>query len=140
MEKKFKVKLNSIEKVEAILQEIYDDSVRQMTLIQNKINELEQSTTLSTETIDMKAKYAKAMHDYLTDKEKSIGRKLDVSRLMSEVINKKGDVEAVLSDKDILNNLEDTFGDIREKMKGAKIQLGDGSTDKPELYITNKEQ
>ena len=105
----------------------------------NKINELEQSTTLSTETIDMKAKYAKAMHDYLTDKEKSIGRKLDVSRLMSEVMKQKGDVDAVISDKEILNNLEDSFGDIREKMKGATMQLGEGSADKPELYITNKE-
>ena len=41
MEKKFKIKINSVEKIEAILQEIYDDSVRQINLIQNKINELE---------------------------------------------------------------------------------------------------
>lgn len=138
MANRFKIKLNSVEKVEALLQEIYDDSVRQMTLIQNKINELEQSTTLSNETIDMKAKYAKAMHDYLTDKEKSIGRKLDVSRLMSEVIKQKGDVEAVLSDKEILNNLDDGFGDIRKKMADVNLQLGTGITDKPEIYITNK--
>ena len=44
MEKKFKIKINSVEKIEAILQEIYDDSVRQINLIQNKINELEFNT------------------------------------------------------------------------------------------------
>ena len=47
MEKKFKVKLNSTEKVEQILQEIYDDAMRHMFLIQTKINELENSTKLS---------------------------------------------------------------------------------------------
>lgn len=138
MANKFKIKLNSVEKVEALLQEIYDDSVRQMTLIQNKITELEQSTSLATETIDMKAKYAKAMHDFLTDKEKSIGRKLDVSRLMAEIIKQKGDVEAVLSDKDIINNLDDAFGDIRSKMANVNGQIESGTTDKPEVYITNK--
>ena len=138
MANKFKIKLNSVEKVEALLQEIYDDSVRQMTLIQNKITELEQSTSLGTETIDMKAKYAKAMHDFLTDKEKSIGRKLDVSRLMAEIIKQKGDVEAVLSDKDIINNLDDAFGDIRSKMANVNGQIESGTTDKPEVYITNK--
>ena len=37
MERRFKVKLNSVEVVESILQEIYDDSVRQINLIQKQI-------------------------------------------------------------------------------------------------------
>lgn len=135
MEKRFKVKLNSVEKVEALLQEIYDDSIRQMTLIQNSINELQQSTNLSEETIDMKSKYMKAMHDFITDKEKSIGRKLDVSKLMSEVLKQNGDVEAVISDKQIIENLDDAFGNIRELMENASTETTD---DKPEIYITNK--
>lgn len=136
MEKRYKIKLNSVEKVEALLQEIYDDSVRQMTLIQNKINELETSTNLSEETIDMKAKYMKAMHDFITDKEKSIGRKLDVSRLMSEIIKTNGDVEKVLTDNEVIGNLDDAYGDIRSKLNSVT----DDEDDQPktETYITNK--
>lgn len=136
MEKKFKIKLNSIEKVETILQEIYDDALRQMTLIQNKINELELSTKLSDETIDMKAKYAKAMHDYITDKEKCIGRKLDVSRLMSEVIKQNGNVENVISDKQIMSNLDNEFSNLRQL--ADKSLLTEGDEDRKEVYITNK--
>jgi hypothetical protein len=136
MEKKFKVRLNSVDKVEALLQEIYDDSLRQMTLIQDRINEIEQSTTLADETIDTKAKYAKLMHDYITDKEKAIGRKLDVSRLMTEVLKQNGDVDAVISDKQITENLDDAFGNIRDLIENTvQEDIGD---DKPEIYITNK--
>lgn len=136
MERRFKVKLNSVEVVESILQEIYDDSVRQINLIQNKISELENSTPLADEPIDMKAKYAKAIHDYITDKEKAIGRKLDVSRLMSEILKHNGDVESVISDKQILDNLDDAFGNIRESMEN--VTPGESTDDKPEIYITNK--
>jgi hypothetical protein len=134
MSNKFRVKLNSVEKVEAILQEVYDDSMRQLVLIQNKINELEQSTNLVDEPIDMKAKYAKAMHDYITDKEKAIGRKLDVSKLMSEILKHNGDVEKVLSDKDIIGNLDDAFLKARESMSDNE----EDETDKTQNYITNK--
>ncbi len=133
MAMRFKVKLNSVEKVESILQEIYDDSIRQLNLIQGKINELENSTNLSEETIDMKAKYSKAMHDYITDKEKAIGRKLDVSKLMSEILKSNGDVEKVLSDKDIMGNLDEAFSRVRETMGDT---LDD--SDKTESYITNR--
>lgn len=138
-EKRLKIRLNSVERVEALLQEIYDDACRQVILIQNKINELEQSTKLSDEfiTIDLKAKYAKAIHDYITDKEKAIGRKLDVSRLMTEVLKKDGNVEAVVNDKQILENLDSSFRDI-QKMFSSEADNNNDDTDKPELYITKK--
>lgn len=134
MERRFRVKLNSIEKVETILQEVYDDATRQLTLIHDKINELETSTNLIDAPIDMKAKYAKAMHDYITDKEKAIGRKLDVSKLMSEILKNNGDVEKVLSDKDIIGNLDDIISKARES-----IDVDDDDNDnKNEHYRVNK--
>ena len=136
MANKFKIKLNSIEKVEAIMQEVYDDSNRQLSLIQEKINELQTSTKLSEETIDMKAKYAKAMHDYITDKEKAIGRKLDVSKLMSEILKQNGNVEKVLSDKEIMGNLDSEFAKARELFEYSGTDEDDD--DKTETYITNK--
>ena len=110
----FKIKLNSVGKIESILQEVYDDSVRQINLINSKISDIENSTNLKEATIEMKAKYAKAIHDYITDKEKAIGRKLEVSKVMAEVLKSKGDVDKVVSDKDILNNLEDAFAQVRK--------------------------
>lgn len=135
MANKFKIKLNSIEKVETIMQEVYDDSNRQLYLIQEKINELQNSTNLSEETIDMKSKYAKAMHDYITDKEKAIGRKLDVSKLMSEILKQNGNVEKVLSDKEIMGNLDIEFAKARELLENSD---NDEDADKTETYITNK--
>lgn len=132
---KFKVKLNSIEKVESILQEVYDDAIRQQTLIQGKISELENSTNLAETPIDMKAKYAKAIHDYITDKEKAIGRKLEVSRLMAEILKANGDVEKVLSDKDIMNNLDSAFSSIRNKAGSTKED--EAPEIKSEIYKTN---
>ena len=136
MERRYKIKLNSVEKIEAILQEIYDDSLRQMILIQDKINDLEQSTVLVDEPIDMKVKYAKAIHDYITDKEKAIGRKLDVSKLMSEVFKQNGDVEKVISDKEIFKNLDDEFKNIRETFESGDAD--DSGKTNGEIYITNK--
>ena len=41
--KRYKVRLNSVEKIEELLQEIYDQSCRQITEIQNEINKLTNS-------------------------------------------------------------------------------------------------
>lgn len=45
MEKKYKVKLNSIEKIEELLQEIYDQAVRHLNEIQMEMNKLQNSTS-----------------------------------------------------------------------------------------------
>ena len=71
-ERKYKVKLNSAEKIEELLQETYDQTCRQITEIQNEINKLTVSTNLADTSIEEKAKYAKAIHDYTGDKTKAI--------------------------------------------------------------------
>ena len=138
MEKRYRIKLNSAEKVEELLQEIYDDAVRQQNLIQDKINELETSTNLSEEPIDMKVKYAKAIHDYVTDKEKAIGRKLDVSKLMSEILKSNGDVEKVISDQEVIGKLDDNFKKIRDEILNGSQTDNTGNAPTEEKYITNQ--
>lgn len=137
MEKRYKIKLNSVDKVEELLQEIYDDAVRQQNLIQDKINELELSTNLSEEPIDMKVKYAKAIHDYVTDKEKAIGRKLDVSKLMSEILKNNGDVEKVITDQEVIGKLDDNFKKIRDEILKGEQSDDINSGPIEEKYITN---
>jgi hypothetical protein len=131
----FKIRLNSVEKTEALLQEIYDDAVRQMNLIQNQISDLSSSTNLADTPIEAKTKYAKAIHDYVTDKDKAMGRKLDVSKLMVEVLKQNGNIEKVLGDKEIFEKL-----DLSEELRKVREQVVSDVEDKPlepETYITN---
>ena len=138
--RKFKLKLNSLEKVEVVLQETYDDTQKQQNLILGKISELEASTKLSEATIDEKVKYAKAMHDYITDNEKIISRKIEISKLMAEIFKASGNIEQVMSDKDVKKNirLEDAFSSIREKLNSGESLDIDNDSDEPEEYVTNQ--
>ena len=131
----FKIRLNSVDKTEALLQEIYDDAVRQMNLVQTLISELTTSTNLADTPIEAKTKYAKAIHDYVTDKDKAIGRKMDVSKLMKEVLMQNGNVEKVLGDKEIFEKL-----DLSAELKKVREQVMSDVDDEPpttETYNTN---
>lgn len=138
MSYKLKIKLNSVEKVEAILQEIYDDANRQLILVDNKMAEMKESTPLADETIDMKAKFGKMMHDFITDRDKALGRKMEVSKLMTEVLKHNGDVEAAMSNHEAIGNLDDEF----EKLRNGSLDEVDNTSsvdeNQPEVYITNK--
>lgn len=98
---KYKVRLNSIEKIEELLQEVYDQACRQINEIQNEINKLVNSTNLGNEdfTMDDKAKYFKAIHDLTGDKKSAIQTKLDIVKFMGEMAKRNGDANAVLNDK-----------------------------------------
>ena len=99
--KKYKLKLNSIEKIEELLQELYDEEDKNIVEIQNEMNKLSSSVQLSEEIVDAKAKYAKAMNDYISSKDKAIGRKLDIAKLMSEIIKYNGDIKLTVAEGEI---------------------------------------
>jgi len=101
MDKKYKVRLNSINKVEELLQEVYEQACRQLNEIQNEINKLANSTNLGADEIGMdeKSKYAKAMHDFLGDKNKAIMSKFEIARFMGELIKHSGDIDSTLNDQ-----------------------------------------
>lgn len=91
--KKYKLKLNSPEKIETLLQELYNEACKNIELVQNEMNKLSNSMQLNEETTEAKAKYAKAMNDYITSKDKAIGRKLEIAKLMSEIMKYNGNVK-----------------------------------------------
>ena len=88
--KRYKLKLNSAQKIEELLQELYDEADKNIVEIQNEMNKLANSVQLDQEIVDAKAKYAKAMNDFITNKDKAIGRKLDIAKLMSEILKFNG--------------------------------------------------
>ncbi len=98
--KRYKLKLNSIDKIEELLQELYNESCKNIEEIQTQMNKLSSSVNLNDEITDSKTKYAKAMNDFITSKDKAIGRKLEIAKLMGEVYKFNGNIEQVS------NNLE----------------------------------
>lgn len=99
--KKYKIKLNSVEKIEELLQELYEESDKNIVEIQNEMNKLSNSVRLSEEIVDAKAKYAKAMNDFITNKDKAIARKLDIAKLMSEILKYNGNVKLAYTEGNI---------------------------------------
>ena len=76
-----KIRVNSLEKIEQILQETYDLTVKEINEIQNEMNKLMNSSPLADATFEDKARYAKAMHDFIKDKTKAIEVRLDIAKL-----------------------------------------------------------
>ena len=99
--KKYKLKLNSAQKIEELLQELYEEADKNIVEIQNEMNKLANSVQLDQEIVDAKAKYAKAMNDFITNKDKAIGRKLDIAKLMSEILKFNGNVKLAVTEGDI---------------------------------------
>ena len=99
--KKYKLKLNSTQKIEELLQELYEEADKNIVEIQNEMNKLANSVQLDQEIVDAKAKYAKAMNDFITNKDKAIGRKLDIAKLMSEILKFNGNVKLAVTEGEI---------------------------------------
>ena len=135
MAKNYIVKINSVEKIEQLLQEIYDQCVKQYTEIQNEMNKLSNSCNLAEVTIDEKVKYSNAMHDLFGDKEKVLKMKFEVSKLMTEFIKHNGNIEDTLNDSNVAKN---TKLDISEWKK----QLNSIMADEVQSYElkTNREK
>ena len=98
MAKNYILKMNSMEKLEQLLQEIYDQAVKHFNEIQNELSKLSNSTNLSDVTLDEKTKYFKAVHDLMGDKAKAISMKFDIAKFMGEIIKHNGDVDKTLND------------------------------------------
>lgn len=120
---KYKVIINSIDNIRDLLQEAYRLSDEQLIQSQNEINKLANSTKLQDEIMDAKSKYAKAMNDYLSMKDKAISKKIEIAKLLTEIYKHNGDVKQTLIDsKNSSNNVLD-FSKIRELINGNANDL-----------------
>lgn len=130
--KKYKVKLNSKDNLECLLQELYDEACKNLVEIQNQMNKLTSSVQLNDEIMDGKAKYAKAMNDYLTNKNKAINTKLDVARLLSDVIKMQGDKRKDKGDVDEVGDWDKLLDNLSEK---DMLPISSTNDKKGEQYI-----
>lgn len=116
--RKYKVRLNSVEKIEELLQEVYDQACRQINEIQNELSKLINSTNLGADdfTMDDKAKYFKAYNDLNQNKSKAIQTKLDIAKFMGEIVKRGGDVNSTVNDKNIQKRSSLNLKDLRSAL------------------------
>jgi hypothetical protein len=128
--KRYKLKLNSAEKIEELLQELYNETCKNIEAIQNEMNKLSSSINLNNEIVDSKTKYAKAMNDFITNKDKAIGRKIEIAKLMSEILKFNGNVSKTFEESEAV-------GDWSELMNMVN-KNGNESNDKQDEKIEYK--
>jgi hypothetical protein len=116
MAKNYIVKINSVEKIEQLLQELYDQCLKQYNEIQNEMNKLTNSCNLADVTIDEKVKYSKAMHDLFGDKEKVLKMKFEISKLLTEFVKHGGDVDDTLNDTNVSKNSKLNISDLKKQI------------------------
>ena len=120
-----KIRINSLEKIEQILQETYDLTVKEINEIQNEMNKLMNSSPLADATFDDKAKYAKAMHDFIKDKTKAIEMRLDIAKFMGEVYKYDGNVSKALADPAVAKATSLNLKSLRSDVKKILDENGD---------------
>lgn len=122
---RFKLKLNSASKIEELLQELYNESCKNIEEIQIQMNKLQNSVALNDEIMEAKTKYAKAMNDFITNKDKAIGRKLEIAKLMSEIMKYNGDVNKAFNEGNAgsfdIDALKEMFEEDNNKVQEYKI-------------------
>lgn len=99
--KRYNLKLNSNTKIEELLQEIYNEACKNIEEAQREINRISNSTNLNEEMIDGKAKYAKAINDFISTKDKAISRKFEIAKLMTDVIKCNGNVQQAFNEGNV---------------------------------------
>lgn len=134
VKKRYKLRLNSLDKIEELLQELYNEADKNIVEIQNQMNKLSNSVALNDEIMDSKTKYAKAMNDFITNKDKAIGRKLDIAKLMTEIHKFNGDVRKMVDNEESVGNWED----LKDVVELTTNDSNDQETVETDSYSINK--
>ena len=110
---KFKVELYNADNIRAILQQAYNLSDEQIIQAQNEINKMASATRLQDEVMDSKAKYGKIINDYLSIKDKAISKKVEIAKLMNEILN---------SYKNSMPGVGDATASVKQTVDLSKIK------------------
>ncbi len=131
--KKIKIKINSKANLEEILQELYDEACKNIVEVQNQMNKLSSSVQLNDEIMDGKVKYAKAMNDYISNKNKAINTKLDIAKVLNEVIKYEGNVKKTFDESEHVGD----WGNILDRINDAEPS-SDSTGKKVDVYHLKK--
>lgn len=127
IQKKFVIRLNSIEKVEELLQETYNLATNQINQLQEEINIIKNTTTLKDTDIDGKEKYGKTINNYLVSMQKAIDRKFEIAKFMGDIAKYNGNINKALDNTNANNSSLNL-----DKIRKAVNEINSG--DSPEKY------
>jgi uncharacterized alpha/beta hydrolase family protein len=116
--KKQEVRVNSVDSLEGLMQETYNDACLQIIDAQRSINEL--STSTDPQDVDDHTKVAKEKTGLLKIKDSAIRLKLELAKLQSDIIKNKGDVDSALQERTDGQVSTTDFKSIREMLKKDK--------------------
>lgn len=116
---KIRIELNDLQNIRDLLQNAYNLAEEQIVQSQNEINKLSNATQLQDETIEGRTKYAKAINDYLGMKDKAIGKKLDIAKILAEIQKYNGDVKAALESSNMQSSMDFDFESIKKMVDDA---------------------
>lgn len=114
---KFKIELNDSTNIRDVLQQAYDISDAQIVQAQNEINKIATATRLQDEVMDSKAKYGKIINDYLSIIDKAISKKVEIAKLMTEILKNNGNVGSSLADSQTSGRQTFDLSKIKEMVK-----------------------
>ncbi len=114
---KFKIELNDSTNIRDVLQQAYDLSDAQIVQAQNEINKIATATRLQDEVMDSKAKYGKIINDYLSIIDKAISKKVEIAKLMTEILKNNGNVGSSLADSQTSGRQTFDLSKIKEMVK-----------------------
>lgn len=112
--KNFRIQLNDSNNLRDLLQGIYQLADEQIIQVQNEINKMANATQLQEESIEGKSKYGKIINDYLGIRDKAISKKIDIAKILSDVLHHNGDVQTALQDNATLKAMDFDFDAIKK--------------------------
>lgn len=121
---KYKITLNNTKNLEVLLQQIFDEADSLVNQTQLEINKITNSVDLANEDsgIDAKTKYSKAINDLINTKQKAITMKMELGRLMTEIIKFNGNASQALNESQPQGLNFDT---LKKKLKEEYKNLND---------------
>jgi len=114
--KKQKISVNDSTSLEGLLQEIYNDACGLIKDAQKTINQLDAAT--NPEDVDDYTKIAKEKSNAMKIKESGVKAKLEVSKLLGDIIKHNGNVEEGIHSASGGQASADDMKSIRDLIKG----------------------
>lgn len=116
--KKTEIKINDQDSLNELCQEIYNDACLNIIDSQKAINELSSGAT--PEGVDDLTKIAKEKATLLKVKDASIGKKLELAKLQSDILKKNGDVDSAIQERSGGTVTANDYKAIREMIENNK--------------------
>jgi len=95
-ERRFNIVLNDKVNLQTGLNELYHEAERLIKQIQEEIDKMTVSTSLNGLQMDEKSEYSRAVHNLIVDKTNALKLKLDVQKVVTEVLKFGGDENGAL--------------------------------------------